>query len=1120
MSTRPDLKAREFADFFRALNGVDPFPWQQRLLDDLVDGKWLNAQNSPQQWPAAMALPTASGKTACIDIALFHLALQADLPPDRRTAPRRIFFCVDRRVVVDEAFDRARRIAAKLACAAGQRTCADCRNGAGGSKCAQDGALRSVASRLRHLAGCNDAAPLAVFQLRGGMFRDDAWATSPLQPTVICTTVDQLGSRLLFRGYGVSPLSASIHAGLAANDALILLDEAHCAEPFRQTLDAVRLFRGETWCNAAHAIKTPFAFVEMSATPRSAGKLFEINEDDGNNAELRTRLNANKPAALHETATKDVAMELVTQAMKQVETGSKRIAVMVNRVDTARSVHDKLRDEALRRSSAWDTILMIGRMRPLDRDDLVRQWQPKLKATPGDADKRESHDKPIVVVATQCLEVGANLDFDALITEAASIDALRQRFGRLNRLGRDEHCRAVIVAPKDAVANGADDPIYGPAIANTWNWMHKHAQPDAPGDSPTAATATAGAANPKRTSKKKSAAAEPTTRTIDFGIAAMGRIIADAPPDRECFAPAPDAPVMLPAHLDLWCQTAPIPDPDPDVSIFLHGPQRGVPTVSVCWRADLGDDPDQWAEIVSLLPPSSPECMPVPIYLVRRWMQDKRRKPIEDTGDVEEAAAPVDDGEDRHEGNGESQYVLRWRGMPCNDHSETRATNDPNDVRPGDVVVIPAALAATCTFGHLPGVAAHQSLSVEACARLDRAEQANLIARRRGVLRLRVDLLPSSPPAPAGGDDAPTANDWTAALRDVIAAWNPVELPDGFYPSLKDALAQAPRPSPGAEVLDPAAARARIAHELSQHPVSKLQRAATPNPAGGLVLSLPGRITLDSPEEAEEDCSTDDSDESNIDRGASVTLEQHTRSVVERANRFASCLTSNDVMPDALMNAARLHDLGKLDPRWQGMIRGGQPPARVAHLPPLAKSDAPLRTATEQRAAARRAGLPLGFRHEMLSMQIAEHARCKDGRSLLDGLPDDLRDLVLHLIASHHGHARPLAPVVIDDSPRPLPGFDLETNGTGDGRLVLPATDASGRAAWDKPPAHRLDSGICDRFWTLTRRYGWWGLAYLEAILRLADRAVSREEQENAEQRPRVVRASGPRALVTGGPAR
>jgi CRISPR-associated endonuclease/helicase Cas3 len=93
-------------------------------------------------------------------------------------------------------------------------------------------------------------------------------------------------------------------------------------------------------------------------------------------------------------------------------------------------------------------------------------------------------------------------------------------------------------------------------------------------------------------------------------------------------------------------------------------------------------------------------------------------------------------------------------------------------------------------------------------------------------------------------------------------------------------------------------------------------------------------------------------------------------------------------------------------------------------------------------------------------------------------LPDDdhLADLVLHLVASHHGYARPFAPVVPDSSP---PGV----SGTLDGRPIF--LDATARTA--AVPAHRLDSGLVDRFWRLVRRYGWWGLAYLEAILRLAD---------------------------------
>ncbi len=249
-----ELNASAFAAFFHELHGYDPFPWQARLANVVCAGAW----------PATLDLPTASGKTACLDIAVFRMAVTGG-------GPRRIFFVVDRRVVVDAALTG----------------CGRCANALAG---ATSGTLKKVADRLREMAQSEpEGRPLEIHQMRGGIYRDDSWVRSPLQPTLIASTVDQTGSRLLFRGYGVSENTLAMQAALSANDSLIFLDEAHCSLPFSETLRAVQKYRG--WSNGE--IGARFEFVEMTATPgAAAGEPFRLDEDDYR--ALRQRLYAAK----------------------------------------------------------------------------------------------------------------------------------------------------------------------------------------------------------------------------------------------------------------------------------------------------------------------------------------------------------------------------------------------------------------------------------------------------------------------------------------------------------------------------------------------------------------------------------------------------------------------------------------------------------------------------------------------------------------------------------------------------------------------------------------------------------------------------------------------------------
>jgi CRISPR-associated endonuclease/helicase Cas3 len=957
----------DFATFFRGLWGFDPFPWQAMLAERVALG----------HWPQALDLPTASGKTACIEVALWALASQADRPLAERTVPRRIWFVVDRRIVVDEAFERARTIAGKLA-------------GPG------EGPLGEVANRLRRIAGTD--RPLAVARLRGGIFRDDGWARLPSQPTVITSTVDQVGSRLLFRGYGRSHMTAPIFAGLAANDSLVLLDEAHCSVPFLQTLRAIETYRGTRW--AESPLATPFAFAVLSATPppdipEDAVFPGAAREQALGHPVLQQRLQARKPADLVELKTKGKGEQedpVVTEAVRRVQAhlvdGKRRVAVMVNRVWTASGIAEALRECV---GENADVVLLTGRMRPYERDRTVDRWKPFLKAdSPGDP------PKPIVVVSTQCLEVGADFSFDALITEAASLDALRQRFGRLDRMGAAGTSRAaILIRDRNAdLEKSEPDAVYGEALARTWQLLKERAEV---GSLP----------------------------TIDFGVEALRKQLGDVDNLSPYLAPTADAPMLLPAHLDLLCQTAPTAEPEPDVQLFLHGKDRGAPEVRVVWRADLDlhDDDRAWLETIALCPPASGEMLAVPNYRLRAWLAESGA--ADDAADVEGVPAS---GEAERGGKG--RRCLLWRGR-----DRSRVAKRADEIMPGEVVIVPAA------YG-MEGLG--QPVAVEALgrARLDLWEPVLRSAGRPAAVRLnRAALEPWL-------ECSPLSQLVTLAETPF---WEREEIQEAIDAVLEYQLADeggaAPPPSWWLDLLR-----------------ETRSGRFEPHPAGGVVLFARG--TANALRTAEPDLFADDDDlTSSCARG--VSLDEHSDMVKRTVEKLA-----RHCLPEELLAVLRLaawwHDVGKLDERFQVLLHQGDELAALSADTPLAKS-ASIPTSPARRRTLREAsGLPQSFRHEMLSAQIAErHAPLPDDR--------DQADLFLHLVASHHGHVRPFAPISADLEPTAVEGR------LGDTRIVLSAEE---RATWTP---HRVDSGLADRFWRLTRRYGWWGLAYLEAVLRLGD---------------------------------
>jgi len=944
-----DLTSADFGAYFEAVHERQPFPWQARLLAEVA---------ATGAWPALLDLPTGTGKTAAIDVAVFHLAL------DPARAPRRVVLVVDRRTVVDQAFERAQKIAGKLRAAAG-------------------GVLGEVADRLRALAGAG-ADPLAVAELRGGMPRDDGWARRPDQPLVAASTVDQVGSRLLFRGYGVSEAMRPIHAGLVGNDALILLDEVHLSQPFRETLDMLRGLRGP----ARRGLPDRFRVVEMSATPGGERRdAFGLDGEDRRDEVLARRLRAQKPVEIAEPAKRGAFAEACAERAAKLAAPGRVVGVVVNRVATAGEVFDGLRRRLGDRARLF---LVTGRMRPLDRDDLDRALGPLVRS---ERARAGAGAPPVVVVSTQCIEAGADFDFDALVTECASLDALRQRFGRLNRLGEIEDARGVVLARAESLGKEAD-PLYGDALKKTWAWLQEAPR--------------------------------------DFGVDAL-----EMPPRErlaEMLVEPRHAPVMLPAHLDLWAQTWPTPAPDPDVSLWLHGKERRTTAeVQVVWRADVSEAAlrsegalDALLARLDVCPPAGLEAITVPLHAVRAWLTDER---AEDLADVEGLAEEEADGRRREKPRG--RPALLWRG------EESRVVG-AGDLHPGATLVVPSAYGGLTERSWDPSSKA---------AVVDLGDRARWRQTGRAVLRLDGAVHPGWAPLPtpadpddAGGDDRANVIAWLAAL-------SPGASDGEWLPAALSALRRGRR--------GPAIVR------LPAIPSSAGE------PSAGACLAVIGRGRAG-------DATTEDDGASHT--GVAMPLHEHMKGVADWARGFAErCGLPPEVTRD-LELAGRWHDAGKVDPRFQRMLHGGSAFKAEVAPEPLAKSATVAGDRAARARARERSGYPRGARHELASVALLTA-----GASLLDGAAD--RDLVLHLVASHHGWCRPFAPVAPDPEPVELA---LDTGGA-----VVRASSDHGLA--------RLDAGVTDRFWRLVGRYGWLGLAWLEAILRLADHRRSEEEQQPKE---------------------
>ena len=169
-------------------------------------------------------------------------------------------------------------------------------------------------------------------------------------------------------------------------------------------------------------------------------------------------------------------------------------------------------------------------------------------------------------------------------------------------------------------------------------------------------------------------------------------------------------------------------------------------------------------------------------------------------------------------------------------------------------------------------------------------------------------------------------------------------------------------------------------------------------------------------------------------------LDAHQKLAEKQARGLAERLGLPEQYAEMLGIAARLHDEGKKAKRWQ---RAFNAPGDGIY----AKTVGPLNVA-----------LLDGYRHEFSSLAVA----AKDDKFLK--LPLEIQELALHLIAAHHGFARPVIGVSgCEDAPPSK--LELEERARE----------------------------VALRFARLQRHWGPWGLAWWESLLRAADQQASRD---------------------------
>lgn len=923
-TTLPSITREEFGDFFAALNNDHaPFSWQEEVLDHICEHG---------VWPERINAPTGSGKSSVVDIHLFANALAAVGAAPR--VPRRLCVTVGRRALVDSQADRAREI---LKCMKDALA-----NGSG-----EPDILRRVAEALQSFQTRNDdqgSAPFEVGHIRGELSNRSLPVTDISACAIIAATPDMYGSRALFRGYGSTKAARPRETALLTMDTVMVLDEAHMNRQLLHTTQRI----AELQKREVNLGVPTLQVVETTATPStedsdSTTLGVDIEAlDSPNDKELRKRVYSHKELVLRpidkwdgkpgNAATVNAAVDAIKDFLAHREAGedseeAHTVGCIVNHVRTAISIKEKLaKDKVLGKD---EVELLVGRMRPYDLKKL-QKGHPNLFSTRGDESVK-------VVVATQTLEVGIDVDFADLVTELAPASSLAQRFGRVNRLGHRDDSKVVVIGPASGDFVKKDAPPYKAVdLSNAYAWLEVLNGTENPSVNPAAMVK-----NPPVQSS----------------------------PERLLYQ-RPEWPDLLE-----FSRTDENPYDEPDLDLWLHDSLDAETAMGgVIVRDNLPSNTSAAMEILktNYFAPHDEETFPANLKILQEILD------YQDEHGVKPRKFLYRQGE-----------ISLWQDAEHGDESN-------QSLAPGDVLLLDT--------GSVPFT-----------------NQGIAVTQRE---------LPST--------------------KDKLEA---VPFPKGIKLYVYEKCADREKdfreylglsPEEVAELLDSqsSGSETRIASELSIEAED-----------GQEVISWYAVVT--------DEESVEDSDiAQELAPTDPVLLDDHQNDVAERTRQLAENLGLAPEFSEALELAAKYHDEGKRDLRFQQML-GADPDADA-----LAKSGH--RSVAEAYRARSRSALPRGWRHEQLSALMVAASPEKVGEH---------RDLVLRIIGCSHGHGR--------FSFAHDAGFLLKEG-------YLP--EGTDYEALKEQATRLFNVGYWDNLMEQTSRtYGPYATAYLEAVERAADAQISRE---------------------------